>query len=343
MLHDSLTGLSNRRAFDDELKRRLSEFQRKGTPCTLVMVDIDFFKKFNDTHGHQVGDEVLRQVAKVLAAQSRGEDIPCRYGGEEFAMILPATEGAKACKVAERIRAAVEASTTVCEGKTLKVTCSLGLSQFLPDDDVARLIRRADDALYTSKKAGRNCGHWHTGTTQVPINAPESAPVEVTPPPPAAEAPAEKPLEIPVPSFIQMLKRRVTESHRFGVPLSVLYLKIDEYEIINRKYGSPIARQMVEKATPVFERALRDMDVLAKLDNGEFVAMLPGSTQAEVGQVAKRMRSASANCMLPLVDRELQIGFRHSIAELKPNETAQELLARARQGVSVQTSRPATT
>ena len=86
---DSLTGLSNRRAFDDELKRRLSEWQRKGTPCTLVLIDIDFFKKFNDTHGHQVGDEVLRQVAKVLSKQSREMDLPCRYGGEEFAVILP--------------------------------------------------------------------------------------------------------------------------------------------------------------------------------------------------------------------------------------------------------------
>ena len=138
-----------------------------------MLLDIDFFKKFNDTHGHQVGDEVLRQVAKVLDAQSRDMDVPCRYGGEEFAVILPATDASKACIVAERIRAAIEESTTVCDGKTLKVTCSLGVSDFLADDDVARLIRRADDALYTSKKAGRNCGHWNTGTTHVPITAPE--------------------------------------------------------------------------------------------------------------------------------------------------------------------------
>ena len=127
-----------------------------------------------------------------------------------------------------------------------------------------------------------------------------------------------------------MLKRRVTESHRFGIPISVMYLKIEEYDIVNRKYGSPIARQMVDAAAPAFEKALREMDVLAKLENGEFVVMLPGSTQAEVARVVKRMRAATANCVLPLVDRELQIRFRHGIAELKPNETAQELLARAR-------------
>ncbi len=332
---DSLTGLSNRRAFDDELKRRFSEWQRKGTQCTLVLMDIDFFKKFNDTHGHQVGDEVLRSVAKVLAKQSRDMDVPCRYGGEEFAMILPATEASKACKVAERIRAAIEESTTVCDGKTLKVTCSLGITQFLDDDDVARLIRRSDDALYTSKKAGRNCGHWHTGTTHVPINAPETAPVAEVPPPP--EPPADQPADSLTPNgatFIQNLKRRVTESHRFGVPLTVLYLKIDEYEVVNREQGAAIARQLVDLTAPVLNKGLREMDIMARLDNGEFIVMLPGSTQAETSQVAKRMRTASSHCVLPLVDRELPVRLLHCIAELKPSETAQELIARARQGLT---------
>ena len=341
---DSLTGLSNRRAFDDELKRRISEYQRKGTQCTLVLLDIDFFKKFNDTHGHQVGDEVLRSVAKVLAAQSRGEDVPCRYGGEEFGVILPGTDASKACLVAERIRAAIEASTTVCDGKTLKVTCSLGVSHFLADDDVPRLIRRADDALYTSKKAGRNCGHWHTGTTQVPITEPESAPAEQPLLPTAVVEPAADPIAPSGATFIQSLKRRVTESHRFGVPLSVLYLKIEDYDIVCRKNGAAIARQMAETAAPALNKILREMDVLAKLENGEFVIMLPGSTIAEAGQVAKRMRSATSHCILPLVDRELQIRLQHGIVELKPAETAQELLARARQAItnSLPTARPAT-
>ena len=114
-----------------------------------------------------------------------------------------------------------------------------------------------------------------------------------------------------------MLKRRVTESHRFGIPLSVMYLKIEEYDIINRKYGSAIARQMVDTAAPAFQKVLREMDVMAKLENGEFVVMLPGSTQSEAAHVAKRMRAATANCVLPLVDRELQIRFRHGVAELK--------------------------
>jgi diguanylate cyclase len=339
---DSLTGLSNRRAFDDELKRRLGEWQRKGTPCTLMLMDIDFFKKFNDTHGHQVGDEVLRQVAKVLTKQCREMDVPCRYGGEEFAAILPATDAVNACKVAERIRAAIEASVTSYEGKTLKVTCSLGVSQFLADDDVPRLIRRADDALYTSKKAGRNCGHWHTGATQIPIAEADKQPI-VEPPAPE-QPPAGVSAEQQTPSgatFIQMLKRRVTESHRFGVPLSILYLKIEDFDITSRKYGSPIARQMVETAMPALEKTLREMDVLAKLENGEFVAMLPGSSQSEANRVAKRMCSTTANCILPAVDRELQICLQHGVAELKTSETAQELIARARLDLAMPAPRTA--
>ena len=98
-----------------------------------------------------------------------------------------------------------------------------------------------------------------------------------------------------------MLKRRVTESHRFGVPISVLYLKIEEYDIVNRKYGSPIARQMVDAAAPAFQKVLREMDVMTKLDNGEFVVMLPGSTQA--GGFARGKAHALGDCQLRVAAR----------------------------------------
>jgi diguanylate cyclase len=332
---DSLTSLSNRRAFDDELKRRLSEFERKGTPITLILIDIDFFKKFNDTHGHQVGDEVLRTVAKALRAQARDMDLPCRYGGEEFAAILPATDAAGACVVAERIRKAVETSVTTCEGKSLKVTCSLGLSQARPGDDSAKIIRRADDALYKSKEAGRNCGHWTEGEKFFPISKPPqinaSAPVIAEPLTPSE---LEEPSIPPRPTFIDTLKRRVTESHRFGIPLSLMLLKVEEFHTIVKSHGRAATRQILDVAEPALQKALREMDVLVRMENGEFIVMLPGKTQAEAGQVLKRMRITISHCVVPLKDREFILRFQHGIAELMPQETAQQMLARARQGLS---------
>jgi diguanylate cyclase len=328
---DSLTGLANRRAFDDDLKRRLNEWERKATRFTLVLLDIDFFKKFNDTHGHQVGDEVLRQVAKALRAQARDMDLPCRYGGEEFAVILPMTDSAGACILAERIRKAVEETVIACDGKKLRVTCSLGLSAVHPGDDAAKIIRRADDALYKSKNAGRNCGHWSDGTSHFPICAP---PPET---PTASDEPADPATTADVAagtqtSFIHVLKRRVTESHRFGFPLSLMHLKIDGFEsVVQRSKG--IAQKIVDATEPVLQKALREMDVLARLENGEFLVMLPGNTLAEAGQLMKRIRVSISNCVVPLDDSEFPIGLRHGIAQLKPNETAQELLARARLGL----------
>jgi GGDEF domain-containing protein len=112
-----------------------------------------------------------------------------------------------------------------------------------------------------------------------------------------------------------------------------MHLKIEEFDIVLQKYGSAIARQLIDVASPAFEKSLRELDVLARLEHGEFVVMLPGKTQFDAALVARRMRSAINHCVLPVMDRQLQIAFRESIAELKPSETAQEILARARLAV----------
>jgi diguanylate cyclase len=324
---DSLTGLSNRRAFDDDLKRRLHEWERKATPVTLVMLDIDFFKKFNDTHGHQCGDAVLREVAKTLRREARDMDLPCRYGGEEFAVILPATEIAGACIVAERIRQALAETNISCDGKILKVTCSLGLSEVQPGDDSAKIIRRADDALYKSKKEGRNCGHWSDGANYFPI-CEAAEPCEAIDATESEDAAADARA-----TFIQLLKRRVTESHRFGFPLSLMHLKIEDFEAVVQSQGKGGAKQIIDAVEPVMHKALREMDVLAPLESGEFVIMLPGNSLPEAGQVLKRMRIALSESVVPLGDTKFRIDIRQGIVELKPNETAQELLARARLGL----------
>lgn len=340
---DSLTGLGNRRAFDDELRRRLAEWQRNATPCSLVMLDIDHFKNFNDTHGHQAGDEALRQVAKVLKSHSREMDLPCRYGGEEFGVIFPSTAAAEACVLAERVRKAVENSATEFDGKRLQLTCSLGLSQLAAGDDVARLIRRADEGLYRSKEAGRNLGHWNNGENCVPIKAlTQSATDEQEAPWAPALGEDFRPMDsslCPDPqsvgrsNFVQVLNSRITESQRYGIPLSIMHVKIEDYEAVARNYGKAVSRQLADVAAPAIDKALREIDVVARLDHGEFLIMLPGSTHAEAGQAAKRMRITMNSCVVPTVDRELPVRFWHSIAELTTHEAAQDLLARARLGL----------
>jgi len=147
---DALTDCANRRHFDDTLTLEWRRALRMGTPLSLAMIDIDFFKPFNDTHGHQAGDEVMRRVAQTLQSRlHRAGDLVARYGGEEFAILLVGVEAEKALEIAERARADIEA---------LGVTISAGVATIIPHRDVAaeELVRAADAALYEAKRAGRN-------------------------------------------------------------------------------------------------------------------------------------------------------------------------------------------
>jgi diguanylate cyclase len=166
---DPLTSLPNRRVFDRELRRRFAEWRRHGTLFSILLVDIDHFKRFNDRYGHLLGDEVLQEVARVMQATMRESDMVTRYGGEEFAVLLPATGAAEASRAAERIRSAVERATVRHDGRTLCVTVSCGVAHATTEDTAETLIERADGALYASKHAGRNFAHWHDGRRCIPI------------------------------------------------------------------------------------------------------------------------------------------------------------------------------
>jgi diguanylate cyclase len=160
---DALTLLGNRRAFEDELGRRLDEFRRQGRIFSVIMGDVDHFKNFNDSYGHQTGDEVLRGVARLIRRKLREMDLVARYGGEEFSLVLPGTPLADACKVAMRIQDAIAALRWTHEGQDLGVTVSFGVAEAREADDFVSLLKRTDTALYASKQNGRNCVHWHDG------------------------------------------------------------------------------------------------------------------------------------------------------------------------------------
>jgi diguanylate cyclase (GGDEF)-like protein len=155
---DELTGLLNHRRLQQVVAEALGEAERTRQPLALVMIDIDDFKRVNDTHGHQQGDRVLRAVARVLQDVSRPHDHAGRYGGEELALVLPATSRDEACNVAERVREAIAATTLpLPEGGAIAVTASLGVAA-APDcaDDRESLIEAADKALYAAKRAGKD-------------------------------------------------------------------------------------------------------------------------------------------------------------------------------------------
>jgi diguanylate cyclase (GGDEF)-like protein len=157
-IREPLTGLFNRRYLEESLSRELARCERRGLPLTLMMLDLDHFKRFNDTHGHPGGDALLAGFGQLLQRLSRQEDIACRYGGEEFTLILPESSVQAARERAEQIRLAVEALRVQHLGKDLPaVTVSIGLACFPEDgDDPESLVRHADQALYRAKSRGRN-------------------------------------------------------------------------------------------------------------------------------------------------------------------------------------------
>lgn len=156
---DGLTGLVVRRHFQSKMEEEFRRARRYNKPLSYLMTDIDHFKKFNDTYGHQTGDAVLREVAKIVRKSVRETDIAARYGGEEFCVILPETEPDGAVQFAERLRQSVEAATFIgAQGEELKVTISIGVSSipYTNPETADDMIKLADDSLYVCKKNGRN-------------------------------------------------------------------------------------------------------------------------------------------------------------------------------------------
>lgn len=156
---DGLTGIANRKYFDEAFRHAATAAMENGEDLSLLLLDIDLFKKFNDNFGHQLGDQVLRLVARALTDNVKGRDLAARYGGEEFAVILPTTALKHAVIVADQIRKAVASKKIIkkSSGEDLgKITVSVGVAQFVPGEPLEDLITRADVALYAAKDQGRN-------------------------------------------------------------------------------------------------------------------------------------------------------------------------------------------
>ncbi|HUG68660.1 MAG TPA: diguanylate cyclase [Pirellulaceae bacterium] len=331
---DGLTKLWNRRHFDDEMKKCKDALTKSDRPSCVMMIDVDHFKPFNDTYGHQAGDEVLRGVARTLR-KAAGKDIVCRYGGEEFAIVFPGSDLNAAIPLAEQARAAIGEQVFEFEDLDLKVTASGGLAQLRNDETAEEVVKRADNALYMCKANGRNCGYWHDGGESRPIE-------DYQPASTAADEPSTLTDEefttdqrdrisglYDRASFKTDVERRISEWKRGGVSLSVLLVEVDKYDAIVEAYGDK-AREVVLRATAQFlKAAMREMDHVARYDDHMFGLLLPGAEVTETSSVAERLRIAIARCSLPLNGQQVTFTVSLGSAEVAENDTDETLLVRA--------------
>lgn len=322
---DALTRLANRRAFDAALIESTELFASQGQSFALVMLDVDNFKQFNDVHGHPAGDEVLRTVGRTLGRVVNPGDLACRYGGEEFAVIIANMTLDEGQLAAERIRKAIEAMNVQFGGNALRVTASVGVAGCFAEEETAALVRRADEAVYGAKKNGRNCAFWHDREIArliVPAKAAE----------PAAKTPAATEVK-KFPNraiFTDELHRRIAESRRFGVPITLVHFRVREFAELEHNYGNAVGLLLIDSLASFVQSTLRDMDLLARLEGGELIVMLPGSSASAAKIVGQRVRTSISLCPVPLGDHQIRLELDMGVSSVQPGEDAVGAMESAR-------------
>jgi diguanylate cyclase len=298
---DSLTGLMNRRALDEELRRCLKELERRGRPSAMLLLDVDHFKRFNDTHGHLAGDEALKYVADALRAQARETDIVARFGGEEFAIIFAATTAQAVSRRAEQMRHAISQGKVVFEGRELQVTASAGLADTKGDTDIAQWLKRADTALYAAKNGGRNCTYWSRNSelTRIePAARDQESSVDLVEHDArvlreaAADLAAEAFADT---TFVPDVSRRIAEWKRGGSTFSVMLARLDG-EGDGTGDGDVARQAAIRAALQLARECVRDMDLLTRWTSDGLAVLLPGAGVTDARTAARRLHAALARC-----------------------------------------------
>lgn len=356
---DALTMLANRRVFDEEIMSCFTAFRQSQRSVSIMMIDVDHFKRFNDTHGHQAGDQVLRGVARTLRRSVEQPAIVARYGGEEFAIVFPGMTATNAQSLAEQARAAIAKASFEFEGKTLKVTVSTGLAELRPGEDAKGLVSRADEALYASKQAGRNCGHWHDGSTSHPLAQPEKKASEqdssAATTAPTKPQPATTRLEA-MPSgnndssdhddteslselqdlmglsdrmsFLEDVNRRFAAWKRGGETLSIIMIQIDHFQRIKNHQGSDAGDLVLKTLTMFLKGVMREMDHVSRFDDDTFALLLPTANLTQAMTVAERLRQAILRFELPRGGNRRRFTVSIGVTEVVQGDDSQMLMER---------------
>ncbi len=361
---DALTGLPNRRAFAAEITRRFSESQQTGKPLCLVMLDVDHFKKFNDTYGHPAGDEVLSGVADVLRNHAGQHAMAARFGGEEFVLILPGRSIPEAMPDVEQLRQAIADLQFRFDGKVVGVTASMGMAQRVADEPEGELIARSDSALYAAKEGGRNCIWWHDGDTahravvewpakqsgaaadepvaDNSLEAKSASRVVDDAPPSECAASSESCSENSPPggglpkrmAFCTLLRHRLAEWKRSGPAPSVVLVRIDRLNQIREVDGQRAAALLMEVTAKYLAAATRDGDVVGQYDDTAFAVLLPGCGMLNMVAIAERLRATIAECELALDGREQRFTVSIGGAEVVHGDDTARLLRRTEEALT---------
>ncbi|MEX2174354.1 MAG: diguanylate cyclase [Pirellulaceae bacterium] len=331
---DALTGLMNRRALDEQLRLAIADSQRIGRPATLLLLDLDHFKRFNDSHGHLAGDQALRVLADVLLAHSRESDIVARFGGEEFVVLFGGAHAATVLHRAENMRAAIRRAGILYDGRSLHIAASVGLTELQADDDSESLLKRADEALYAAKLDGRDCAYWHEGDRLQRIDAHGQLPLRpslAAPEPelPGSESAALAPDQFADATFVAQIARRVAEWRRGGTTFSLVLAQVE----IPTEGDAPAPAEACRTALRIVHQSarasLRDMDLLTRWKDDGLAILLPGSLVTDAAGVAGRLRNAMQRFEMPAPYAGMKLSLCAGVAEVIEGNDAQRVLRRA--------------
>lgn len=316
---DLLTGIADRRAFDEELERRIAERRRRPAPLSVLLIDVDRLKQINDRRGPAVGDGVLRDIARVLAATMREMDFTARFGNDEFAVVLPSTTLSEARRAAQRAIESIAKHTFEYDHEQVTVTISVGLAELQPDDEAAALVRRADEALYLSKAAGRNCGHFHTGTDFLLLDSPrlidDAAPAadctidsfdraellmaearhesdRIARSGSRAAEPDDPLTNLPTAAtFSHELRRRIHRSRLEQRSSALILIDVDRLTAINAGVGRDGGDLVLRRTAEVLRSICRERDYLARYHHGQFALLLNDASLADGVRTAEHIRA----------------------------------------------------
>ena len=341
VLTDELTGIANRRAFEYQLERSYLQWVRSQESLSLIILDIDYFKSFNDRYGHQAGDAVLQAVAKGLVETVRDVDLVARYGGEEFAVVLPDTELTRAKDIAERVRSFVEAARFPYNGLNLRLTVSVGVAQLAADEHLRDFVQRSDAALYYSKEMGRNCVHFHDGTQchLAGNGIARTLAVSLNTDQPASDrtdAYTDETTGLPKQKVIlEELRRRSAEVQRYGGTLAVALVRIDRFSEIPAKDVSQ-RKSLVTIIARLASTVLRETDLIARHDDDTFCVMLPATSRRQALIPLERLSKNSdtyADPKYPTLSYSVSTG----LTEVEPGEGPGSILQRLELSVAAAT------